>query len=89
MAPDVLTVADRLNRAIARLSPEMAARVQNGWGPAGAPYFITTLVNDRRRITVVDAESGEAFSGTGATVAEAVAKLEARIAHDYPEAPDA
>lgn len=45
---------------------------------SGAPYVIMTLPDGGRRLSVIG-DDGDVLSGSGATLAEAVAALEAKI----------
>lgn len=44
---------------------------------SGAPYVIETLTDDRRRLTI-RGEDGDVLAGVGATLDEAIGKLEAK-----------
>lgn len=85
---------ERLDALIARTNPSLAARqaetghwhettttdageVPNPKGP-GAPYRLMTLADGRRRV-VLNCEDGDVLSGTGDTVEDALAALEAKI----------
>jgi hypothetical protein len=74
-----LTRAERLDRCVAALGPEMAELLKNGWGSDGAPYSIEELANGRFRIRLTDRISGDIYAGTGATMDEALTALEAKV----------
>jgi hypothetical protein len=74
-----MSMAERLDKCIAALGPEMAEHVAKGWGPQGAPYEIRTLPNGRTRLSITDHYSGDMYVGAGATLEEALTALEAKV----------
>lgn len=85
------TRADRLHAVIAKLAPQTAQRhAETGTWPvrqftdgrrpeAAAPYVIETLPDGRRRVRV-SSEDGDIVSGVGATLHDAIAALEVKVA---------
>lgn len=74
-----LSVAERLNRCLAALGPEMAELLTKDWGPAGAPYSLEELPNGRRRVRIWNPVSGDMYVGAGETTAQAIAALEKKV----------
>jgi hypothetical protein len=84
-----VTRAERLDRCIAALGPEMAQTLKEGWGTRGAPYTILELPSGRRRVTIWDYFSGDMWVGAGATLDEALTALEAKVLPAPPPDPAA
>lgn len=82
------TLAARLDALVALVAPEAVAHyaAHGGWptpeggrpAQAGPPYVIETLPSGSRRIRLTGDE-GDVVTGTGATLAEAVSALEAKL----------
>lgn len=68
-----MTRADRLNKLVSVVAP-LAAQ---------CPYVIVTLKDDRRRISLT-CDDGDVISGSGQTVEDALATLEAKLAARMP-----
>lgn len=56
----------------------LTGAVTPGAGMEGAPYVIQTLSDGRRRVRVVT-QDGDVVAGTGATIGDAIAALEAKL----------
>jgi hypothetical protein len=74
-----------LDNVLKAISPVLKEKIEQRqpWGPAGAPYRIDEW-NGKRRIIVVDPETGDTTGASGATLEEALANLERKVGLGQP-----
>jgi len=76
-----VTNAERLNTLLEKALPEQAEQIKTGeWGTAGAPYAFSTTRDGKQRLTITNPETEDRIGVVGATRAELLDNLEARLA---------
>lgn len=71
---------DRLNELLIRWNPELKEQIASGvWAGGKAPYSLETTKGGRRRLVVIDEESGDRMGFVGDTLDEVLDNFAARL----------